>query len=105
MAKFVLVYVGGEPPEDQRDENMKDWGTWIQELQDKKVYVAGDAFGWTKKVVESDGSVSDYSGKSSGYSVIEAGSMDEAIEVAKSGPVGKYGGSTEVFDVMVIPGM
>lgn len=105
MARFVLVFVGGAPEKGQEEENMKAWGGWIAGLQEKKVYVTGDAFGWTKKVVESDGSVSDYTGKSSGYCVVEAEDMDNAIEIAKSGPIGKYGGSTEVFDVLVIPGM
>lgn len=105
MAKFVYIFVGGAPAKGQEEANMKDWGDWIKSLQDKKVYDSGVPFGWTKKVINSDGSVSDSSSKSSGYAVVEASSMDEAVEWAKGGPNQKYGGTTEVYDVMVMPGM
>ena len=105
MAKFVFVYVGGAPEKGQEEENMKAWGEWIGELTQKGAYKSGEAFGWTKKVVNKDSSVSDYSGQNSGYSLIEAGSMDEAVELAKTGPNQKYGGSTEVYDVLEMPGM
>lgn len=105
MAKFVFVYVGGVPPKEQNEENMKAWGDWIKELSMKGQYEGGYPFGWTKKVVNSDNSVSDYSGENSGYSLINAGSMDEAIEIAKGCPCQKYGGSTEVYDVMEMPAM
>lgn len=105
MAKFVFVYVGGAPEKGKEEENMKAWGDWIADLATKGVYKSGEAFGWTKKTVNSDDSVTDYSGANSGYSLIEASSMDEAIEIAKTGPNQKFGGKTDVFDVLVIPGM
>jgi uncharacterized protein YciI len=105
MAKFVYIFVGGAPSEDKRDENMKDWGDWIAGLQDKKVYVSGLPFGWTKKIVAHDGSVTDNKTETSGYVVVEAESLDQAVEWAKTSPVGKYGGKTEVYDVLVMPGM
>src|SRR5476649_1929332 len=105
MAKFVYIFVGGAPAKGEEEANMKAWGDWIKELSDKKVYLNGLPFGWTKKVVNPDGSVTEYKGQSSGYAVVEAESMDQTIEWAKGGPNGKYGGTTEVYDVMDIPGM
>ena len=74
-------------------------------MQDKKVYLNGLPFGWTKKVVNSDNSVADSDSKNSGYAVVEAESMDQAIEWAKTCPNQKYGGTTEVYDVLDMPGM
>jgi hypothetical protein len=105
MPKFVFVYVGGAPAKGQEQENMKAWGDWVADLSQKGIYKSGEPFGWTKKTVNSDNSVTDYLGQNSGYSLIEAGSMEEALEIAKTGPNQKYGGSTDVFDVMEIPGM
>lgn len=98
MAKFVLVFKGGAPKEEEKEQNMKDWGDWIAELSGKGVYLGGYPFGMGRKMVNSDNSVTDYTGDASGYSLIEAGSMDEAVEIAKTGPNQKYGGSTKVFD-------
>lgn len=105
MAQFVFVFVGGAPEKGQEDANMKDWGDWVADLSKKGVYKSGLPFGWTKKSVDSDNSVADYKGGNSGYAVVEAASMDEALEIAKTGPNQKYGGSTDVFDVLVMPGM
>jgi len=98
MAKFVLLFKGGAPEEDQKEENMKDWGEWIKDLSEKGVYQGGYPFGMNRKVVNADGSVTEDSGSASGYSLIEVESFDEAIEIAKTGPNQKYGGSTKVFD-------
>ena len=105
MAKFIYIFVGGAPAKGQEEQNMKDWRDWIQSLQDKKVYDSGLPFGWTKKTVKSDGTVEDSKNPNSGYAIVEASSIDEAMDWAKTGPVGKYGGSTEVYDIMDMPGM
>lgn len=105
MAQFVFVYIGGAPAKGQEEENMKAWGDWIAELSQKGVYKGGLPFGWTKKTVNSDNSVIDSKSANSGYSVVEAKDMDEALEIAKTGPNQKYGGTTEVYDVIVMPGM
>lgn len=105
MAQFVFVYVGGAPAKGQKEENMKAWGNWVADLSKQGVYKSGLPFGWTKKTVNSDSSVSDSTSQNSGYSVVEADSMEKALEIAKTGPNQKYGGSTEVYDVIVMPGM
>jgi hypothetical protein len=105
MAKFVYVFVGGAPKPGQEDEVMKAWGDWIAELSSKGSYKSGFPFGMRRKEIASDNSVSDSHSQNSGYAVVEASSMDEAVEWAKTGPNQKYGGSTEVFEVMEMPGM
>lgn len=100
MAKFVLIYRGGAPKPEEMEQNVKDWGEWIKDLSSKGKYKSGEPFGFTRKVVNADNSVSDLTTDNAGYSVIEAESIDEAIEIAKTGPTQKYGGTTEVYDVM-----
>jgi len=99
MAKFVLVFNGGAPAESEMEEHKKEWGAWIQGLGDK--YDSGLPFGDDKKSVKGpDGSVSDYSGDSSGYMVIDADSIDDAVDTAKDAPHQKNGGSTDVFSTV-----
>lgn len=105
MAKFVLIYKGGAPEKDQMEQNVKDWGEWIKDLSVKGIYKSGEPFGWTRKIINTNNSVSDGSSENAGYSLIEVDSMDEAIEIAKTGPTQKYGGTTEVYDTMDMSGM
>lgn len=105
MAKFVYIFVGGAPQKGEEEANMKAWGDWIAEFSGKGVYKSGLPFGWTKKTINSDSSVADSKSANSGYAVVEADSMDQAVEWAKGGPNQKYGGTTEVYDVLEIPGM
>lgn len=105
MARFVFVFTGGAPKEDQRDENMKDWGAWIADLSGKGVYDSGVPFGPGRKEVSADGSVKDISSDNSGYALIKADSMEQALDLAKTGPNQKYGGTTQVYEVMEMPGM
>ena len=108
MAKFVFIFRGGAPKDEEREQNMKDWKDWIDELYKKGVYESGLPFGMTRKVVAADNTVTDLSSDNSGYSLIKAETMEEALEIAKTGPNGKYGGTTEVYDTWEMgemPGM
>ncbi len=105
MAKFVLIYKGGAPKQEEMEQNVKDWGVWIKDLTEKGIYKSGEPFGFTRKVVNTDNTVSDGTTDNAGYSLIEVGTMDEAIEIAKTGPTQKYGGTTEVYDTMDMSAM
>jgi hypothetical protein len=105
MAKFLLVYHGGGMPESQEEQAkvMAAWGGWFQStggaLKD-----LGNPIGQTSTIAP-DGSVSHGGGANptSGYSLLEAESMDAAVAIAKGCPVLQGGASIEVaetFDVM-----
>jgi hypothetical protein len=104
MAKYLLVYHGGAMPEGEaaQAEVMAAWGTWFQNLG-PALADGGNPVSQTKTV--SSGSVSDGGGANpaTGYSLIEADSLDAAVELAKGCPV-LQGGSTievaETFNVM-----
>jgi hypothetical protein len=104
MAKYLLVYHGGGMPEtdEERGKVMAAWGQWFQKLAGA-VADPGNPVSATKTI--SNGSVSDGGGSNpaSGYSILEADSLEKAVELAKGCPV-LLGGATievaETFDVM-----
>jgi hypothetical protein len=106
MAKYLLVYHGGSMPEgDEAAQSavMAAWGTWFQNLG-PALADGGNPVGQAKTIA-SDGSVSDGGGANAatGYSLIEADSLDAAVELAKGCPVLGGGSSIEVaetFNVM-----
>ncbi len=76
-------------PEDEAAQSavMAAWGTWFQNLG-PALADGGNPVGQAKTIA-SDGSVSDGGGANpaTGYSLIEADSLDAAVELAKGCPV------------------
>ena len=91
---FILVYHGsGKPlPADQRMENRRLWDEWNSFLNED--YGIRTASG---KVLHPD-SVEDYKGSCRGASIIEAPSMDHALELARKCPILLYGGYVEILE-------
>lgn len=105
MAKFVLLYIGGGMPETEEEtaQVMKAWEAWYGELG-AAVIDPGDPFTPVAKSVASNGAVSD--GPKglmvSGYTILEAGSIDEAVKMAQSCPVLKSGADISVFEAFEV---
>jgi hypothetical protein len=98
MAKFLYAYTGGsaaQTPEDQQ-KAMAAWGTWMGGLGDALVD-GGAPCGESRSA--NGGSVA--SGLS-GYSVLEAGSLDEAVAKTKGCPIFENGGNVEVYEAMAM---
>lgn len=102
MTKYVFSYHGNsEMPTDQAviDQVMAAWGAWFGQLGDA-VVDGGNPFG-ASKTVASDGSVSDGNAASlSGYSIVQADSLDAATEMAKGCPVLEGGGTVTVSETI-----
>jgi hypothetical protein len=105
MAKYLLVYHGGSMPETPEAQSavMAAWGAWFQNLG-PALADGGNPTSQTKTIA-SNGSVSDGGGANpaTGYSLIEADSLDKAVELAKGCPVLGGGATIEVaetFNVM-----
>jgi hypothetical protein len=98
MAKFVLAYHGGGMPETEAEqaEVMAAWGTWFGGLGESVLDRGSPIV--VAKTVSSDGSTRDGGGANplSGYSLVEADSLESAVEIAKGCPVLATGGSIEV---------
>lgn len=100
MAKYLLIYHGGGMPESQEEQAkvMAAWGAWFQE-SGGAITDPGNPVGQTRTIA-GDGSISQGAGGNgaSGYSILEAGSMDEAVAIAKKCPVLAGGATIEVAE-------
>jgi hypothetical protein len=104
MADFVLLYSGGSMPETEEEQAqvMKLWDAWFAEIG-SALKDGGNPFTGAAKTVSADGSVGDAKPQYTGYSIVTAGSLDEAAKIAAGSPVLKGGASVtvqETFEVM-----
>ena len=100
MAKYLFVYHGGSNPESEEEaaKVMDDWGNWLGSMG-AAVIDGGNPVGQST-TVNPDGSVTSNGGANpaSGYSLIEASDLDDAIAKAKGCPVLKAEGSVELAE-------
>jgi len=100
MAKYLFVYHGGKNPETEAEgaQVMDAWGKWFGSMG-ADVIDGGNPVGLSS-TVNPDGSVSDNGGSNpaSGYSLIEAPDLDDAISKAKGCPILASGGSVELAE-------
>ena len=98
MKKFVYLYFGGNPPATPEAGKaiMADWMSYFQNMGDK-IVDGGAPLGPHKSV----------GGKStanpSGYSIVNAASLDDAVKLTKGHPHLKMGGTIEVCETQPIP--
>ena len=97
MSKFIFAYHGGKMPETEEEgaRVMAAWNDWYGQMGDANT--DGGAPVGQSKTVSADG-VADDGGSNplSGYTLINAGSMDAAVELAKGCPILQSGGTVEV---------
>ena len=100
MGKFVLMFHGGETPEAPSPEVMERWMAWFGGLG-SAVADMGAPFG-AAATVASDGTPSEGSGSdpATGYTVVEASSLNDAVVMAKGCPGLSSGGSVKVYEAM-----
>lgn len=102
MSKFVFLYHGGKAPESEEEGAavMQAWNEWFGGLG-SAVIDAGNPTG-ASATVSPDGAVSQGGGANpvNGYSIIDAGSLDEALVIAKGSPHLESGGSVEVGETL-----
>jgi hypothetical protein len=96
MGKYVLAYKGGSIPESEEESKrvMDAWTAWFTELGDSVVDM-GNPFGAQAAV--GGGSTSGLTG----YSIVNAASLDDALAKAKSCPILNGGsGGVEVYETL-----
>jgi hypothetical protein len=100
MAKFLFVYHGGKKPESEDEvvQVMNAWGEWLSSMG-TAVVDGGNPVGMSS-TVHSDGRVAGDGGANpaSGYSLIEASTLDDALQKARKCPILTSGGSVEVAE-------
>jgi hypothetical protein len=108
VADYVLLYSGGKMPEGEAEQKavMSEWEAWYGKIGAALVD-GGNPFTPMSKTIASDGKVSDgpVGSPSSGYSVIKANSLDEAVQMAKGCPVLKGGAKVSVYQTFNPRGM
>ena len=100
MSKYLFVYHGGSRPETKEEQAkvMDAWGQWFGSLG-SAVVDGGNPVG-VSSTVQSNGSVVDNGGSNpvSGFSLIEASDVDDAVAKAKGCPILAAGGSVELAE-------
>lgn len=101
MTKFLLVYHGGDAPQskEEGEKVMAAWGQWIGGLGGALVDV-GNPTGQARTVAPG-GRVTDGGGSNptTGYSILEAESLDAAVQAVKDCPQLAANGSIEVTEI------
>lgn len=92
MSNYVFTYYG-EPKFQNPEEGtkyMEKWGAWVSSLG-KTLVNPGVPFGKSKTVSSSGVSDDAGSNRVTGFSIVEANSMDAAIKLAKGCPHLEHG--------------
>ena len=102
MAKYALIFHGGAMPETEEEGAavMAAWGAWMGGLG-AALTDPGNPFGQSV-TIQSDGSTSPGGGANpaSGYTLLDADSLDAAAALAADCPILGAGGSTEVAQTL-----
>ncbi|MEJ7737236.1 MAG: YciI family protein [Chitinophagaceae bacterium] len=108
MEKFMLIFHGGikqdASPQDLQ-ANMGKWMSWVEKLQKEGKYASGEALLPGGKLVSGKTTVTDgpyTEGKElvGGYFVINANTMEEAVDECQHYPDFEHGGQVQVRPVM-----
>ena len=104
MPQYIITYLGGDQPSSP-EEGKKHFGKymeWLKSLGDAAISPANPLK--NTSTVNPDGSVSPGGATTmSGYTVIEADTMEAALSIAKDCPFLEIGGSLEVSELMKMP--
>ena len=97
MKKFLYVYYNKNT---DMAGSMDDWMAWFKELGDKLID-SGNPLKDGGQAVSKDGVMDVKDMPVTGYSLVKAGSMDEAVKMAKGSPVLKApSGAVCVYETM-----
>jgi len=105
MANYMITYLGGNHPStpEEGKAHFAKYKAWLSTLGEAAVSPANPLKG--TMMVNPDGSVSEGGTTTmSGFTVVEADSIDEALSMAKSCPFLDIGGSLEVSELLQITG-
>jgi hypothetical protein len=101
MAKYVFAYTGGSTPQSEQEQQqvMAAWTGWFGELG-AAVVDPGNPFGPSKSV-GGGGAVGDGGASGlTGYSIVNADSLDDAAAKATGCPVLHGGGRVDVYEAI-----
>ena len=101
MSRYIMTYFGGDQPEtpEERQHHFQKYQEWLGSLGEAVVSPM-NPFRDTV-TINPDGSTAPGSKTTNtGYTVLEAGSVEEAVEMVKSCPFLDIGGTLEVSELV-----
>jgi hypothetical protein len=101
MGKFLLVYQGGSGMAASAEEQarvMAAWNDWFGRLG--PALVDGGSPTAAVKRIAPGGAVTDEPSGPTGYSIIKADSLGQAVELAKGSPLLQAGGTIQVAETV-----
>jgi len=104
MPRYVIVYLGGNQPStpEEGKQHFSKYMGWLASLGDSAVSPANPLK--NTSTVNPDGTVTTGGATAmSGYTIIEADSMEAALSSAKACPFLEIGGSLEVSELAEMP--
>ena len=106
MPQYIISYIGGSPPStpEEGKQHFTKYKEWLATLGDSIVSPA-NPFKNTHTIYPNGEIVAASISAMSGYTIVEAETIEAAIEMAKTCPFLDIGGSLEVSEIMPMPGM
>lgn len=104
MTDYLLLYSGGSMPESEAEQAvvMKAWDAWMGKIG-PALKDGGNPFTPQAKTIDKAGKVSDgTAAKASGYSILQADSLDDAVKLASECPVLQGGASIQLFETFEV---
>ena len=101
MSQYIITYLGGNQPStpEEGKKHFAKYKEWLSSLGESAVSPANPLK--NTNTINSDGSVTAGSTTSmSGYTIVEADSIDAALDMAKGCPFLDIGGSLEVSELV-----
>lgn len=98
MTDYLWLFSGGRMPAtpEEQARAMQAWQGWFVTIE-QVVKDAGNPFSPAARQV-SGGSVTERAAETTGYLIVEADSIDEAVDLARSCPVLESGTQITVFE-------
>jgi len=100
MSDFVFLYRGGTGPQSEEEGRkvFAAWTAWFERIG-PSVKDPGNPFTTAGKRLDPDGAVSEETDGPSGYSIVTADSMDDALAFAKDCPALDAGSTITIHQV------
>ncbi len=104
MPQYLFTYHGGRQPESPEEgkKGMEEWKAWVAGLGSALVN-PGTPVGETKVLTENGVSETGSPHPIMGFSILEAENIDKAMDLLKSCPHFKFGGTLEVSEMKELP--
>jgi len=104
MPQFIFTYHGGKQPEtpEEGQKSMEEWKAWAANLGPALIN-PGTPVGITKVLTKDGVSENPSPHPIMGFSILEADSMDAALDMLRDCPHFRYEGTLEVSEMMEMP--